>query len=481
LISSRIAYTGPAAGTGTAYSDIVEGNPTPRGFRAGFPNAEAQRNNPVNPDPTYVDGVPIPFIQLGGSDRVPRIDRLSFFTRSLYRRQSVSNNPPASLSSSAEAYVWYGNTSYPKGVNDAKWQQYAGPFRYLIPENQFGADRILGRLAILLRDQSDLSAAAASNTPWMGQSASPNPLWPLSYTSHPFQCGGYPSYSDVAATTIDQFRQDANALYYPAAGGTNPDWFRPMDDSLPPTVTMHQIMRYWCDPTISRPINSQSLSQTVPYFVGHCTQFIVEYAGDYLKQDENDPLEPGKATDALSKQDLIAPYTVETGETDGQIDYIIDTSTDLDTSGKPYNPVRPAAQAANKWVRRIRWYGLPRDVNGDGRITVNDVVPLADVLDYFSIFHSAHTNQPNLTGAAWENFNDLPQPRLVSGLPSPTITHKPWKYNYSTKVPNSAAQSFKYTCAWHNDAPPLIRVLVKIDDPTGKLQDGQWYEYIFSR
>jgi hypothetical protein len=27
----------------------------------------------------------------------------------------------------------------------------------------------------------------------------------------------------------------------------------------------------------------------------------------------------------------------------------------------------------------------------------------------------------------------------------------------------------------------MIRILVKIDDPTGKLQDGQWYEYIFSR
>jgi hypothetical protein len=39
----------------------------------------------------------------------------------------------------------------------------------------------------------------------------------------------------------------------------------------------------------------------------------------------------------------------------------------------------------------------------------------------------------------------------------------------------------KYTCAWHNDAPPMIRVLVKIDDASGRLQDGQWYEYVLTR
>ena len=46
---------------------------------------------------------------------------------------------------------------------------------------------------------------------------------------------------------------------------------------------------------------------------------------------------------------------------------------------------------------------------------------------------------------------------------------------------NGNASAFRYVSAWRNDAPLMIRVLVKIDDPTGKLQDGQWYEYIFSR
>jgi hypothetical protein len=179
----------------------------------------------------------------------------------------------------------------------------------------------------------------------------------------------------------------------------------------------------------------------------------------------------------------MAPYKVETGETDGQIDYIIDTSTDRDpATGNPYNPPQPAGK--DKWVRRIRWYGLPRDINGDGKITINDVVPLADVLDYYGIAHSAHATplDKGKTGAAWENINDLPNPRLKDTRSS-TVFYKPWQYNYAdvNKVPITAAPKFKYTCAWHNDAPPLIRVLVKIDDPTGKLQDGQWYEYIFSR
>jgi prepilin-type N-terminal cleavage/methylation domain-containing protein len=473
LISSRIAYTGPA---GTAYMDTVDGASVQRGFKAGFPNAEAQRNN-SNLDPTYIDNspTPIPFIQLGGSDRVPRIDRLGFFTRSVYRRQTVPNSATATLATSGEAYVWYGHTAYPGH------SAYANGQKFLIPENQYGADRNLGRLAILMKDGSALSGA---DSPVIGEttaSASPPPaLWPFGYDGQPAP-PNY-TYTDLAPITIDQFRQTVDGAYQapptagPYAGPVN--WFRPMEDDL----STNRIMRYWCDPTVSRPITPQKLSQTVPYFVGHCTQFIVEYAGDYLKQDETDAAEPGKATDALSKQDLTAPYTVETGETDGQIDYIIDTSTDLDPSGKPYSPVRPAAVAASKWVRRIRWYGLPRDVNGDGKITVNDVVPLADVMDYYNIFHSAHPGQRNFVGATWEHDNDLPKPRLTSGLPSATITYGPWKYDYVTKLANNAtAPNFKYTCAWHNDAPPLIRVLVKIDDPTGKLQDGQWYEYIFSR
>ena len=46
---------------------------------------------------------------------------------------------------------------------------------------------------------------------------------------------------------------------------------------------------------------------------------------------------------------------------------------------------------------------------------------------------------------------------------------------------DASAANFLYTCAWHNDGPLLIRITMKVDDPTGKLKDGQWYQYILSR
>ena len=59
-----------------------------------------------------------------------------------------------------------------------------------------------------------------------------------------------------------------------------------------------------------------------PYFLQHCSQFIVEYAGDYMQQDVN-----GNMTG-------LGP--------DGQIDYYLDAN-------------------GNK---HIRWYGMPRSSTG---------------------------------------------------------------------------------------------------------------------
>src|SRR6185436_16624461 len=151
------------------------------------------------------------------------------------------------------------------------------------------------------------------------------------------------------------------------------------------------------------------------------------------------------------------------------------------TSADPNDP--PADPTT--WVKRIRWYGLPRDVNGDGAITINDVVPLTDVMGYYfgTWFIPAGAGPSDLPWAPWEK--SWPTPTLQSaGLKDTNIPkrtkEKFWQQNYGL-FPNNSAQAFNYVCAWHNDAPPLIRILVKIDDPTGRLQDGQWYEYIFSR
>jgi hypothetical protein len=47
-------------------------------------------------------------------------------------------------------------------------------------------------------------------------------------------------------------------------------------------------------------------------------------------------------------------------------------------------------------------------------------------------------------------------------------------------------RQFQYNCAFHNDAardeaPRMIRITIKIDDPGNRLQNGQWYQYVLTR
>jgi hypothetical protein len=275
-------------------------------------------------------------------------------------------------------------------------------------------------------------------------------------------------------------------------------WYVPMEDWLEPTPTQlplnttSSITRFFCTPTITRPINEDKLSLTVPYFLGHCTQFIVEYAGDFLDQAEYDPTKPntppGAVSDAAQYVDSSDPDTIYTGKTDGKIDYVVDTSAD------PHDP----PDDPTKWVRRIRWYGLPRDVNGDGNITINDVVPLADVLGYYWKGKGTGFNPGTFDpqNGASKPFTSSPMAPWEKVLPAvaledsslqdktnpalPKRTHEDFAQQNFAKY-NKEASKFAHVCAWRNGAPLMIRVLVKIDDPTGKLQDGQWYEYVFSR
>jgi type II secretory pathway pseudopilin PulG len=425
LLCNEIGYGGPGK---------------PATWVTGFRNVQEQRDNGASQDPTYFDDTPHNnFLALGPSDRIPRLDRLGFFARGAYRRQTTPNDPTKDVATSGEAYIWVGHLQVDNGT------------KRVFPENQFAADRILGRMAVLLKNGTELGKA---DEPVAGANASfKGGLWPLAYDQNTMA-----SYSDVAPMTLDQFRAQANLVhdnFIPAGPDFINNWYTTMEAD-----PSGNALRYWCNPTVTRPIDSQVLSSKVPIFVPNCTQFIVEYAGDYLNQDPQTGLPRHGMNNNLTVTngqydastfdvaDAINPGdgSVIHGTTDGQIDYILE---------KPGNTAD-----SSKWVRRIRWYGLPRDVNGDGHIVFGDVIPLADVLG-----PSGYNIQVNgkVTQASWEKV-----------LPNPQVA------DYSTLV-NTDAANFRYICAWHNGAPPMIRILIKIDDPTGKLQDGQWYEYVLSR
>src|SRR5947209_17221594 len=114
-------------------------------------------------------------------------------------------------------------------------------------------------------------------------------------------------------------------------------------------------VRYQANPIPQRPPQQppstpQQLAQwasgaaagQAPIFLRGCSQFIVEYAGDFLSQDPTTGI-------------------VTAAQPDGEIDYILDNVV---ANGTP------------QFVRRVRWYGFPRDVTGDGKVRwQDDVVP----------------------------------------------------------------------------------------------------------
>ena len=168
------------------------------------------------------------------------------------------------------------------------------------------------------------------------------------------------------------------------------------------------------------------------------------------------------------------PVAVTGGGTDGVIDYVVDTATG---------------------ARRIRWYGLPRNVdtsddpsggativgdvpgdpNGGGRLML-DVVPLSDLL--WSCRNATIVSTPTLVpagrqfvGAPFERIYDIGTGAALFTLAQP---------NYAATM-TAAAQ---YICAWGPDTaaypkPKMVRILIKPEDPNGKI-DLPWQEMIFN-
>lgn len=500
LISNRIAYG--YAGSGSGF-----------GYKAGWKNADEERDEGVGSDPLdppTINGSAVPRTSItAGSDRTPRIDRLAFFVRNLYRRQTAANDQASSTATSTDAFVWYGHTALPTDAT-------APALATVEPFEQYAADRVLGRMSILMKSIGTISAA---DDPIKDPNGSPlSPLgWVLPERNVTLLKGrnnaaaAYQSVKDLAPVSVEEWRAFADTAYsVPNTGFYN--WFRPMEDANPDPA-VRGFWRAWCRPTVARPIDQVKMAQASSYFVGHCTQFIVEYAGDYLNQNEVEPNVPGLPTDAAVKMN---PKTGELvyGQTDGQIDYIIDTSADGTFTGGTFKHNDPPKDPS-KWSRRVRWYGLPRDVTGDGHITINDVVPLSDVLAYYKISMAAPGAPPtNRAVAPWEidlpNVTDPSDDTFTKkqGLIAPNLkntrlpTHSSnandgdkdyGQQDYSmldrdtgtglvnAGLSHSAAPAFWYTAAFHNDAPPMIRITMKIDDPSGKLRDGQWYQFVLSR
>jgi len=389
------------------------------------------------------------------NSRIHRVDRLCFCARDIYRRQTANAPDFTSGTQSGEAYIWLGHLALPNNTTLGTFDPSNGPQMpapqgsgFINPgvpspgnsNNQFASQWILGREVILLQARvpgGPPGISAAKEMAYGGPSQlSPvallqgnlgSAIVPAGISADGF--GVYSSRYDEALTTIQGIDSSIGQI---------PLWWAMMSGLRP--LTFFDV-RYYANPFPQKPTAagnppaqwmSAAVAQTYPIFVRGCTQFIVEYAGNFVTQDLNA---------APNNNNFGRVISLQPDSITGKIDFI------------------PVKDANGNWTRRIRWYGYPRDSQGTG---TPDVIPL-------SLFEANN----NATAAQKANW---------SFERTTTIPSNKWTPPSSSSSPYHGDP---YVCAWGADTigvprPKMIRITIAIDDPSGRLNAEQTYEYVFT-
>lgn len=428
-----------------------------------------------------------------------RVDTLSFFTRDLYPRQtgnsSGTNNVYVDDMSSNEAWVTYGhlrvydpNTNAPNAFTSYKPLGDGGPGfagkpldATSNPKNFYADDWVLGRVAMLLVKPVGQSTTSAGliydrSTPTPQQQSFwalppsavvPNPnykdLMPFGRNTSPLPAEpitiGDARY-DLIGSTLSDFKSELKTYIEhtkyrigPAQAPAYRDewwWQLPCDPTTNATLGYG---RFSCNPYPTKPLDARKAAQTSPILLNNCTQFIVEFAGDYFTQTDVTTTNP-----PTSQITALAP--------DGVLDHYYDPKTG---------------------VRHIRWYGFPRDLDGNGKIQsytpsmtngnddqLTDVVPVRDVAMTFNVNYNVMA--PSLLFERHIVFADASLTAPTTSLPLP-----PSGGDYA--APGVLGTNNYYTAAWGpNDTnrPKMLRIIATVDDPNGRLSDGQTFEYVIN-
>lgn len=417
------------------------------------------------------------------SSRSHRVDRIGFFARELLDRQTSPNQLDTIPVQGNEAWVWYGHLSLPnnallKGQTRDAWvvnpQQ---PAEYFAPgapndnsavndNNFFATDFTLGRFSTLLlgTDNSVLQA----NPDCLQTSINPQFLLaPLTWDSVNRTNTGdaaYKSVHDVAQDSISYFMAYQLATF--ASANASPPWYCSMIGVEMRGAVAFDHRYQACpfipsvalDPKSPGRLGPTALALAAPIIARGCCHFIVEYAGNYLTQVE---VPGGKDANGNIDGTIISPVPSSNPD---HIDYV----SVLDQTTTP-----------NHYVRKIRWYGFPRDTNGIPGIQYDDVMPLRDVIALSGVKPSIQAPFEHFG----QGFSQIPAAGEVptDGTPtSKSVTE------YATL---GSTPDYSYTCAWgpypaippppaNYSLPKLLRITVVFDDPDGRLGSEQSYEYI---
>ncbi len=467
-------------------------------------------------------------------DRNHRVDQLYFFARDNYRRQTGNDGTYAAAMTSNEAMIWFGHLKQPgdllrlnqtrsPGYTPTRIENPAGTDTYLLnarnnPYNFYSRQWALGRQQILLIEPEAVPTAPVTWSIFLRDAN--GVVGPAQYyigRSRDLRAGGNPQHNnnpenwgplqeqsnatlngrsfaappgsvtfqiqhsryDLAGTSMENFRE--NILERAIAereANVSPAWW---------TVMVDRFSGY---PVPSKPMTSEGAARTVPVLQAACSQFVVEYAGDFVTQTRETD-NPPNGIDANDRTRL-AYGDITAAEPDGVIDFLL---------------VRQAGQAP---IERIRWYGFPRNVdtsddgadpvirgiptdgvNGDFN-TMRDVVPLRDYI----------MNLPAATPNSYDPQYGAPFERQLNNNPwpgGPTRAANTLERQADYGAAGAMEFDSTYLCAWQpagtyrhftgaspaavqqiNDPPMprMIRLVVGIDDTNGRLTADQIYEYV---
>ena len=382
------------------------------------------------------------------SIRSHRLDRFSFCARDRFRRQTGNSagNVLVSSLSSAEAWVYYGPLCLPRDdgafylAGSATLKTNPGDGTSLTnPNNYFPNQWILGRFAPVM-----ILPANAPASDVVLENGVTQEIYPHSVTSFtdgtnmtPFSSATASAHATLSSTIRDA-RYDLVGVDISAARNIiNYFFVNPANPTVRRAWWTNVVSSYFeVNPFINKPINSATVSHQVPVFVPGCSQFIVEFAGDYCTQN-NDP--------AVVSGPLAFGAPIAGNPTpDGEIDFAV-------VNGQ----------------RTIRWYGYPRDTDGIPGIDVTapgnngDVVTVSDFV--------LAINQNYATAATVS----------TSLVPFEHASVTTRKQHLATDT------RFTYYAAWgpsDTNRPKMYRITMVIDRPelAGRTPDGASFEFVFN-
>ena len=235
----------------------------------------------------------------------------------------------------------------------------------------------------------------------------------------------------------------------------------------------NDVNRFWINPFGQQPSTAQGDAQRSQLLLPGASNFIVEYAGDYFEQN---PL-TGEIADQDGDGVFVGP--------DGVIDFIVTPSN----------------------ARVIRFYGFPRDVDGngfaelyfDGMITMpgaytsTDVLPLKDMVGFTGVTlgvtefgaplifpHEKRVPIDGRLATYGDSFATTPAPYVTTGQPylcawSPAEINGKIQFDgFSGGAAGTPDVSFDFPLG-----PKLIRFVVTATDPEGRLETPITSEFVF--